>query len=388
MTGRFVKKWDEDAVTASLEAIVTTDAPKYAAVLKPPLVPYATLYERAATDPAFERRLAAAVAVRKARFAAARVAGQLSHLDAIICLVASGMTVRAACKTDRAYPSFGTVYTLLKTDADRSARLHEALRLRDEAASAARPPIVQDEAIQKIAQHVESGSSLGEALTVAGVNKTALYKHYRRDATSRSVVLGAIDRRESGDHATGRAARYDPRRVWTDAEFEAALAAISAYAGKSVKDVLQAPLMTYPVIYGKAQRDPGFLLRLNDAIGGYIKRRKLARPKVVKRVYEQNVLRSGLLLDQIYADASKLFHRGLDDDLRDDMISEVVMAVLDGRLPRDEVAKNGREFGWAFVRGLKRQAIDSLDRTVGFDGDKRSLGDLMTSDQWSFEDAA
>ncbi|RTL80832.1 MAG: hypothetical protein EKK35_08205 [Bradyrhizobiaceae bacterium] len=102
--------------------------------------------------------------------------------------------------------------------------------------------------------------------------------------------------------------------------------------------------------------------------------------------YLTNVLRSGLLLDDLYSEARKLFHPAIPAHERDDMISEVVLAVWEKRITREEIATRGKAIGWKFANSQNNRRFDSLDAPV-FEDSHLAYVDTLSSDQWSFEGA-
>lgn len=113
-------------------------------------------------------------------------------------------------------------------------------------------------------------------------------------------------------------------------------------------------------------------------------RKAKRREPRVRRVYETDVLKTGLLLNEAYRAANALFHRGIPD--RDDMISEVVLAVESGDISLDQIGERGKAIGWRFLNKQSDRRFDSLDEPVFEDGDLAFV-DTFTSDQWSFEGA-
>lgn len=117
-------------------------------------------------------------------------------------------------------------------------------------------------------------------------------------------------------------------------------------------------------------------------------RRAAARRSVnAPKVYAEHVLLSGLMLDELYQEASKLFSKSYPD--RDDMISEVVLAVWDRRITRNEIATKGRSIGLKYINTLTNAKTLTLDDTVsGGEEEGRMLWvDTMTTVEWCGEDA-
>lgn len=116
-------------------------------------------------------------------------------------------------------------------------------------------------------------------------------------------------------------------------------------------------------------------------------RRATARRSVnAPKVYAEHVLLSGLMLDELYREASKLFSQAYPD--REDMISEVVLAVWDRRITRDEIVTKGRAIGLKYINSLTNAKTLTLDDTVSGGEEERMLWvDTMTTDEWCGEDA-
>jgi hypothetical protein len=95
-------------------------------------------------------------------------------------------------------------------------------------------------------------------------------------------------------------------------------------------------------------------------------------------------LRQGLMKDDLYRDVTRLFSPAIPADVRDDMISAVVVAVLDGEIDRGSLAIEGKKIGARILSDTRR--MDTLDRPA-FAGSDSNIVDLITADRWTFEGA-
>lgn len=79
--------------------------------------------------------------------------------------------------------------------------------------------------------------------------------------------------------------------------------------------------------------------------------------------------------DRIYAAANKAVPRRLADDVRLEVIANIVMAVYDGTLAAEDVPKKAGQYLTAFLRENQDLRQSSLDKVVGNDG--QSFGDRL-----------
>ncbi|MEW9304528.1 hypothetical protein [Labrys neptuniae] len=87
----------------------------------------------------------------------------------------------------------------------------------------------------------------------------------------------------------------------------------------------------------------------------------------------------------LYAAVAAIVHRRLPAFVRDDVISSIVLDVLDGKLSREELdSKTARRYVSAYNREFETYAIRSLDEDLG---DGFRLLDTLASEDLSPEDA-
>ena len=229
---------------------------------------------------------------------------------------------------------------------------------------------------------IESGLSIDAACKRFDVSCTSLYCMVENDAGLKLRFEQAIVQREAGSNATGRKLRTVPRRGhWTEADFEEALSAIRDTREASVEAALKPPLMPKQTVYKWAAVSARRNELLRNALDSRpIAKHRLAVAKGPKPVYGKEVLRRGLLQNDLFHEANAAVRRGLDPILRDDMISEIVEAVLSGTITFDEIKSRGAEIGTAFMRRNSYFRFDSLDRLSGRGDSDRTLGDTLTTD--------
>lgn len=379
------KVWSDADMIATADAIASLGAGDLRLLLKPPLIGLATLWARASHNASLRARIKAAKRVRAERLAAQTERRNLAAIDEILVLMRDGCTLAEACKSQPRFPSQNVIFDLVRKHPGIGARLKSAAAERKHKQAIDLPPVLTAEEIDHIVELIAGGALIKEAFAVARRSHATLREFLRANSGIRARINAAVTDRENGGQARGRQAVV-AKRSWADADYDAALAAIRSHRGRTIHEVLGNTLPSYNSIWERARRSGGFAERYRDAIGEQIAWRRTTYAHQPKRVYQKETLRRGLNENDLYREASDLFHKGLDPDLRDDLISYVVIAVLDGELPRDEIASRGASIGWKQNRRFNGMPMDTLDRPM-FDDKSVSLGDSLTSGQWSFEDA-
>jgi hypothetical protein len=104
-----------------------------------------------------------------------------------------------------------------------------------------------------------------------------------------------------------------------------------------------------------------------EIIAATQKRSKAKRRKIAKHLGETH--KSELLKNNIYAAASHATPMHLPRWIRDDVIAEIVLAVLEGKIALEQIAKRVREFITAHHRAYETYVTRSLDAPIpGTDG--------------------
>jgi hypothetical protein len=381
---RYLAKWSEADLFATADAIASLGAGDLLLLLKPPLVGLQSLMARAYRNPELKARIDAAKSRRKANIAAAVEARYVEAFHKTLPLIRAGATLVEACGSDPALPDYTTIYNLVRRHPDLRNKLDETFAARDRDKWNAVPPAVALIEIEKIIELVRSGYLLKDAFDKVSERSHATIRTFlRNNPAIKARIDAAVTARESGPKARGHHAVAE-KLTWSDAAYDEALEAVRRHRGKTIHDVLGSDRPTYNSVWRRAQCSPGFAERYRDALGEYKAWRQTAYAKQPKRVYAKENLRRSLNENKLYREVSKLFQNYHDPDLRDDLISSVVIAVLDGEI--DELARDGADFAWQQHRKLQLITMDTLDRPM-FDKPGSTLGDTITADQWTFEDA-
>lgn len=386
MTGGAMKVWSDADMYATADAIATLGEGDLLHLLKPPLIGLKTLLGRAGRNADLMRRIQLAKSIRKQRLSEQADDRYAAALIEVLPLIRSGATVADACRSNAHFPDAKAIYALLKRRRELKLKLDQAFADRDAMKAANRLPPLSDDQIEHIIAAVSNGALIKEAFASASNRASSELRVFLRSRPDLKARLNtAVAEREASNRARGRQAVVE-KRTWSDADYDAALDAIRHHRGRSIHEVLGNNLPTYNGIWDRSRRSVGFAERFRDAIGEQMAWRRTTYAKQPKRIYERETLRRGLNENDLYREVSKLFHRGMDPDLRDDLISNVVIAVLAGELSRDKLTVRGAAVGWHHQRQVNGRQMDTLDRPA-YDNAKTSLLDTITSDRWSFEGA-
>lgn len=216
---------------------------------------------------------------------------------------------------------------------------------------------------------VKAGDGIRAAIAAHGCNDSAFYKYVKRTKGARELLVAAASTRQR----TGRRASLEPQRRWTDVEYDAALEAV-AHAEGGIAHALEG-LPTVAALYGRAARDEEFRVRFNRVMGDRVYRRERAKPPKSPKGNSQHLQRA-LKANDLYRAALKVT-RGIDVNDRDDTISELILAALEGEY-------TANEFKTKRIAALKRAIGDrnqfrSLDRVLSRTANSDTLGDLVAS---------
>jgi hypothetical protein len=295
------------------------------------------------------------------------------YFEQIIALIGSGMSVATACAQDPAFPHPDTFYNLCIRSPAKNERLRCALALRESLVRQRLGKFCEsdfDAALQAI--RTCTGASVAEVLKWPLPQQHTLLKRCARDPAFAERYRSAI------------AAREDPRLHRTEA-YNRALDLIEANPLAAIKPLLkgsESRLPSLAALNWRIRRDP----ELSARAGVMRLQRRHSRQKLrAKPVFQTDLLASALATDRFYAAARFAAPKYLDPADRDDVISEMVLAMISGDLSIDEARRSGKEFARRFLRPQNRPKYSSLDEPV-FADEGRSIAfvDTFTSDHWNF----
>ncbi|ABE62530.1 hypothetical protein Nham_1714 [Nitrobacter hamburgensis X14] len=226
---------------------------------------------------------------------------------------------------------------------------------------------------------LEQGHSPESAGKELGIFGRRIHDYLRANPDKRPAYVAALKKRERSPNKRGtRISKEFKRKRFTAEQFDSAVEFIRDHRGMDLSGALlnRRDLPALESIIFRANRNPAFAARYAKAMATHA----MANAYVYIRDtgVAPSLLLSSLMQQPLYATAWKHF-RKLED--RDDLISEVVLAVLEGEISSDDIGKRD-----TFKRIRKRanaRVIESLDVPAfhGRDSDSRdSLGDTLAND--------
>jgi hypothetical protein len=294
------------------------------------------------------------------------------YFERIIALIESGMSIAEACTTDPLFPHPDTFYQVTIRKPDRAARLAEAMRKRDaDPEFAGQRSFTEAEwnaALDAIRNCADA--SIASALVAPLPSQNTLLARCRRDPAFSDLYQAAMN------------ARPDPR-LHRPAAYQEALDQIAAHPSLTIEAALSSSSERLPSaasLFLRARHDAVF----RTAAAAVFRARKQERRRLTaKPVYHQHMLASGLALNEFYAIAEKAVSRGFEPADREDIKSELVLALLAGEISPEQAPRMGREFAHRFFKPQNRQRFRSLDTAAfGEDGSRMAFVDTFSADNW------
>lgn len=193
----------------------------------------------------------------------------------------------------------------------------------------------------------------------------------------------------------GRQNGYLPGQY--DAYLEA-IRASNCRTKSEFKHQARVDIPTWWTAQNEAGRNPEYAERLQSALvaKGWEKGKRSAPTqararrtiKPAKPLLPAGQLRGQLFFDELYsASYAAVSKRGLFENDRDDVISDMIEAVLRGSMHEDEIGGRAKEFVTAHNRRSETYKFRSLDQTVSEDSDTAFI-DLVTADASGYGDYA
>ncbi|MBR0945961.1 hypothetical protein [Bradyrhizobium liaoningense] len=192
-----------------------------------------------------------------------------------------------------------------------------------------------------------------------------------RTAERRARLAAAVAVRESASTTAVR------RRAISADDFEAALKAIAENPTVPVGRILVHPLPSQNSVQKRCGADPAFAARFAAVIAE-------RRAKTTKRrqTYQADLLSRSLSSNEFYAAADRAVPRYFDPADREDIVANLVFALIEGQISVDEVSGRVREFTTAFYRQATFPRCASLDAETDDDGESSMLSSL-SADIWT-----
>lgn len=172
-----------------------------------------------------------------------------------------------------------------------------------------------------------------------------------------------------------------PRRV-PDVVWDQLLSCLAK--GQALKPACRQPGMPDETsVRDRIKKDPDFAAKFQAV---YVPRRRAAVVPVADRrgAPTAEARNRNLLQNSLYATASAAVSSSLPDHIRDDVISEIVLAVLVGDIGLDDVKANACRFMAAYYKMHPvKYAPTSLDAPAYRDGGRDTIGDTVSVGLWA-----
>lgn len=275
------------------------------------------------------------------------------HFDAIVAAIGTGLTIDEAIESDPRFPARQSIFRYLRAHPHQQHRFDAALREgklnRLESAKALRH-------FDTILDRIRGGATEVEACD--GIVAIHNFRFFvSRTPAARKALEEAREERERGPNALNRGVS----KKFDEADFQFVLDRIRSQPDtpiQSILDDLPEGMPSRGAIYHRIRDSISFRDRFAEAARNRPKNR-------TKRV-------------DLFAVVSKHVPKHLDRTARDDIISEIVLAVLTGEIAQDDIAKSVKEFVKRHNKRFSPWEFASLDAQIGDDSDF-SLGDMATS---------
>lgn len=226
----------------------------------------------------------------------------------------------------------------------------------DAVAARVRPLIVPRERYtsddrQRVVDLAASGVSFTK-IAKMGLPSRALLRHWRQKDPELDRQLSVIPRCGTG--------------AYTDADYQAALERVRE--GTPLDGLKALGLPSRSAIQYRRRNDPRFGMEMGNAIHVYGRRRDESLDACWRQRLSQN---------ELFSAVDGVIGRGIDAHIREEVRSEMILAVLDGDITEAEIT---RETARAFVAAYHREAGTwghrSFDATFG-GGDRRTMHDTF-----------
>lgn len=284
------------------------------------------------------------------------------HFAAILALVATGMSIEAALRSRPEFPIKATwkSYVYDRRFPKRRMRVERAAAS-GKAIRKARGFTLQhytEEQYERSLQIISDnfGTPMIKLSFAGGPGHTMLYMRSKRDAEFAERFKLA----KTGRHRAFR------ERTYTDDDYDRAVVLIKQIGVTAYRDNGPEGLPHASVVWRRGLTDPAFARRYQAATA-------------ISQLRVSEELRSSLLSNDLYAKVSRSVPNKLGPDARDDVISDIVEAVLSGEITEDEIAVECARFVTDHNRSFSRFKDVSLDAPL-YDDSARNLLVGLTTD--------
>lgn len=304
-------------------------------------------------------------------------AGHLRHADEILTLMASGRSLRDICALDPRFPHRQAFARALDWDPVRRARYDAAIR--KWSAPHARSLIHFDE----IERRIIAGGAIVDVLASGDTfpESRSWYMFLKAHPDYDARYRAAFRAREAGPNARGIVPKYSDREL----QRAAADLLMSDKRYASIGHVVPEGPHTRTIMEARA-RSPELRAAVEHAIVVRRARLGLSGPRfnpaaaTASMAPDQTCRLKVWSSNEIWRLAAAALPKTLDRDTRDDVIADIAMEVLEGKLSPHLIGKRAGEFLRAHNKKFSTFTTRSLDAPLTSDSTMTLLDTLTTSD--------
>ena len=158
--------------------------------------------------------------------------------------------------------------------------------------------------------------------------------------------------------------------------------------GSSIADLQTGGVVSRNIISRWRARDAAFdagvrehiaqrKARATEARNAEIEVQRTERLVAAELARQRALKRRRVTIDPICTAAEDAIPRSYPRDVRDDIKSEIVLAVLEGRVKLDQIAKQAKRFITGYWRGRPDYHAQSFDARIGANGGRLSLHEII-----------
>lgn len=262
----------------------------------------------------------------------------LEHADAILTLVEHGMSVRKACAADRRFPTRDTFVAALKYASELELRYDLAMAARE------RPHWKSRAAFDEIERRIIAGAAI---LGILNSDRrrfpdyTSFKRFLRANPEFDARYRAAGRKRQAGPNALGQGPAYSA----TELQRAATELLLSNDRAIYAKRIGSAGPHTATLMRARF-RDPGLLVAVESAVVqrrsrlGIVNGRPKVDPSNVRLAAPVRAAPASLSSDELWRRAISCLPSGLDADLKNDLAADLVVLMLEGRASPQDLAKH------------------------------------------------
>lgn len=325
------------------------------------------------------------LAAKRRGLEVSKARGPLRYADEILKLIEAGMSARKACASDSRFPSRHSFVAALRVNPALEHRYIAAVQAREDMHAKCVA------AFGEIERRIKAGGRILEVLQprVSFPDFNVLTRFLRENPEYDARYRAAFRERESGPNAIGQAAKY------SDRELRRAAVDLMMNDTRHISTRHVSSTGPHVATLKKAgRRNPELAVAIESAIA--MRRARLPglpgprfTPTVTLTIPAPKIIRpdpsarlaSSLSENDIWRLAVAALPKSLDRDMRDDVASAIVLAVLEGNLSPELIASEAKRFVRNHNNEFSPYRFASLDKQVSFDS-TLSFVDTLTTDAW------